>query len=141
MLMTSIFVVNGRIYRYQFKCNYLKNQIHFCAFLLYFTVFFIESTLHLKHFEKKLNLIPDVFLKLLTLKDVVSMMHKRPCFWKHFGSQSVKCLQKTNLPKTFLWHLRINVAEPICKRRKDLHQKKQRKRKVFYLNAIKQVKL
>ena len=32
MLMTSIFVVNGRIYHYRFKCNYLKNQIHFCAF-------------------------------------------------------------------------------------------------------------
>ena len=89
--------------------------------------------------KKKLNLILEVFLKLLTLKDVVSMMHKRPCFWKHFGSQSVKCLRKTNLPKTFLWHLRSNVADPICKRRKDLHQKKQQKRKVFYLNAIKQV--
>ena len=34
--MTSILVIIQRIYRYQFKCNYLKNQKHFAAFLLHF---------------------------------------------------------------------------------------------------------
>ena len=117
-----------------------KPNTFLCFFIVFYCLFYwIYITF--ETFWKKLNLIPDVFLKLLTLKDVVSMMHKRPCFWKHFGSQSVKCLRKTNLPKTFLWHLRINVADPICKRRKDLHQKKQKKIKVFYLNAIKQLKL
>ena len=134
MLMTSISVVNGRIYRY------LKNQIHFCAFLLYFTVFFIESTLHLKHFEKNWTSYLTYFWNYWLWKMSLAWCIKGR-FWKHFGSQSVKRLRKTNLPKTFLWHLRINVADPICKRRKDLHQKKQKKIKVFYLNAIKQVKL
>ena len=34
--MTSILVIIRRIYRYQFKCNYLKNQRHFATFLLNF---------------------------------------------------------------------------------------------------------
>ena len=33
---TSILVVIGRLYRYQFKCNYLKNQKPFLNFLLHF---------------------------------------------------------------------------------------------------------
>ena len=34
--MTSILVIIGRICRYQFKRNYLKNERHFVAFLLHF---------------------------------------------------------------------------------------------------------
>ena len=30
------FVIIGRIYRYQFQCNYLKKQNYFAAFLLHF---------------------------------------------------------------------------------------------------------
>ena len=33
---TSILVGTGGIYRYQFKCNYLKNQKHFLNFLFHF---------------------------------------------------------------------------------------------------------
>ena len=33
---------------------------------------FLESTLNLEHFEKKMSLIAQVFLKLLTPKDVVT---------------------------------------------------------------------
>ena len=35
---------------------------------------FLESTLNLEHFEKKMSLIAQVFLKLLTPKDVVTLM-------------------------------------------------------------------
>ena len=140
MLMTSIFVVNGRIYHHRFKCNYLKNQIHFCAFYCILLPFLLN--LHYiwnilkKNWTSYLTYFWNYWLWKMSLAWCI-----KGRFWKHFGSQSVKRLRKTNLPKTFLWHLRINVADPICNRRKDLHQKKQRKRKVFYLNAIKQVKL
>ena len=38
----------GRIYRYQFKCSYLKNQKHFSIFYRN-----LESTLNFEHFENK----------------------------------------------------------------------------------------
>ena len=37
-----------------------------------FVIEFLESTLNLEHFEKKMSLIAQVFLKLLTPKDVVT---------------------------------------------------------------------
>ena len=40
----SILVIIGRIYRYQFKWNYLKNQKHFA---------FLVSTLNFEHFQKR----------------------------------------------------------------------------------------
>ena len=40
---------------------------------------FLESTLNLKHFEKK-SLIAQTFLKLLNLTDLLTSMHKRSCF-------------------------------------------------------------
>ena len=52
----------------------------------------LEFTSHFKHFEKKMSLITQVFLKLLTPKDVLTWMHKRSCFWKSFGSECVKLL-------------------------------------------------
>ena len=36
ILVTSILVIKGRIYRYHFKCNYLKNEILFATFFLQF---------------------------------------------------------------------------------------------------------
>ena len=64
---TSILVVVERIYRYQFKSNYLKNHKFFAAFFFAF----LESTLNFQCSEKKMSLIGQVFLKLLTPKDVL----------------------------------------------------------------------
>ena len=45
-----------RIYRYQFKCNYPKNQKYFAAFFAS-----LESSLNLQRFEKrKMSLIAEV---------------------------------------------------------------------------------
>ena len=46
---TSILVVIGRIYCYQSKCIYLKNQSLLSNF------YFLESALNFKHFEKKMS--------------------------------------------------------------------------------------
>ena len=46
--------------------------------------------LNLEHFEKKMSLIAQVFLKLLTLEDVFTQMHNRSCFWKSFRTERVK---------------------------------------------------
>ena len=58
----------------------------FCQFF----ISFLESTLNFEHFEKSMSLIAQIFLKLLTLKDVLTYMHKRSCFWKPFGSERVE---------------------------------------------------
>ena len=47
----SILVVIERIYRYQFKSNYLKNHTFFAAFFFFFA--FLESTLNFQCSEKK----------------------------------------------------------------------------------------
>ena len=39
----------------------------FCQFIA-----FLEATLNFEHFKKKISLIAQVFLKLLTLKDVLT---------------------------------------------------------------------
>ena len=44
---TSILVVTGRIYRYQFKYSYLENKKFFSIFIA-----FLESKLNFEHFEK-----------------------------------------------------------------------------------------
>ena len=77
---TSILVVIGRIYCYQFKCitsvQYLKNQKHLAVFFFVFAFFFFflhffESTLNFEHFRK--NESPSLsILKLLTTKDVLT---------------------------------------------------------------------
>ena len=46
---TSILVVTERIYRYQYKCNYLKNQKSFAA--VFFE--FLDSTLNFNVLKKK----------------------------------------------------------------------------------------
>ena len=45
-----------------------------------FFIAFFESALNFEHFEKKMSLIAQVFLKLLTPKDVLTYMHKRYSF-------------------------------------------------------------
>ena len=57
---TSILVVIGRIYCYQFKCNYLKNQQLFVNFRIY---------INFEHFEEKKEPHSLNLLKLLTPKD------------------------------------------------------------------------
>ena len=84
--MTSILVIIGRIYHYRFKCNYLKNQRHFAAFLLHFRMYIKLWTFWKKSEPQSLFY---VFMKFLTLKDVVTKTCKRSCFWKPFGSQRV----------------------------------------------------
>ena len=44
--------------------------------------------------EEKMSLIRQIFLKLLTPKDVHIWMHNRACFWKRFGSERVNESQK-----------------------------------------------
>ena len=63
---TSILVIMGRIYRYQFKSNYLKNRRVFAIFVLH--VWYLHEILNV--LKKNINLIGQVFLKVLTLKDV-----------------------------------------------------------------------
>ena len=40
-------------------------------------------------FWKNMSLIAQVFLKLLTQKDVLSLIDKKSCFWKPFCSERV----------------------------------------------------
>ena len=71
--MTSILIVIGRIYRYQFKCKYLKNQTHFALILL--QVYMKFWTFWKKTKQKKNephSFSALVFLKLLSPKDVVT---------------------------------------------------------------------
>ena len=63
---TSILVVIERIYGYQFKLNYLKNQKIFAAFFCSFRVY-----IKFPMFWKKMSLIGQIFLKLLTPKNVL----------------------------------------------------------------------
>ena len=48
--MASIFVIIKRIYRYQIKCNYLRNDFAF-------VIAFLELTLNFDYFEKKKGLV------------------------------------------------------------------------------------
>ena len=54
-----------------------------------FFIAFLESALSFEHFEKKMSLMAQVFLKLLTPKDVFTYMHNRSCFRVLFGSERV----------------------------------------------------
>ena len=49
----SILVVIGRIYRYQFQCNYLKNQKKFVKLF----IACLEFILNVEYFLKKMSLI------------------------------------------------------------------------------------
>ena len=54
-----------------------------------FFIAFSESSLKFENFEKKLSVMAQVFLQLLTPKDAFIYMHKMSCFWKLFGSELV----------------------------------------------------
>ena len=54
----------------------------------------LQHAIKLKYFEKKMSPIAPVILKLLTLKDVLTKMHKRSYFGKSFGSERVNESQK-----------------------------------------------
>ena len=47
-----------------------------------FFIAFVECTLNLEHIEKKMSLIAEVFLKLLTLKDVLILNVLKVLFLK-----------------------------------------------------------
>ena len=64
---TSSLVLIERIYSYQIKPNYLKSPQLFAASFFEF----LESALNFQCFEKKMSLIAQVFLKLLTPGDVL----------------------------------------------------------------------
>ena len=57
-----------------------------------FFVAYLKFRLNFEQFEKKekKSLIVQVFLKLLTPKNLPTWMHKRSWFWKPFGSERVK---------------------------------------------------
>ena len=78
-------VVIERIYSYQFNSNYLKNRKPFTLFWLNICNLHVMSNV----LQKKISPIDQVFLKLLTPKYVVFEIHKRPSFWKRFGSELV----------------------------------------------------
>ena len=80
--MTSILFRIGRICRSLFKPNYLKNEKRFLNFL--------ESASNFKHSQEKEIAITNVFLKLQTLKDLVSAISKKCCFRTSSESQDVK---------------------------------------------------
>ena len=64
---TSILVIMERIYCYQFKSNYLKSRRVFAIFV--FHCWYLHEISNV--LEKNMSLVGQVFLKLLTLKDVL----------------------------------------------------------------------
>ena len=62
--MESVLFFIEKIWRYQFRCNYLRNKIHFLIFLLDFWNLYETS----KIFNRKLTLIDLAFSKLGTPK-------------------------------------------------------------------------
>ena len=69
MPTASILALIDRIYHYQIKPNYLKNRKFIPAFFFFFE--FLESELNCQCFEQKMSLIGQVFVKLLTPRDVL----------------------------------------------------------------------
>ena len=58
------------------------------TFPAYFIVF-LESAVNFEHVDKKVSLMAQGFLKLLTPKGVFTYTYKRSCFWKFFSSEGV----------------------------------------------------
>ena len=65
--MTSVLFLTEAIYCNIFRCIYLRNEKYFVNFFLHFLN--LESILNI--FKKKMILIADVFLSILTQKNVV----------------------------------------------------------------------
>ena len=72
--MTSILFVLVRIYCDQFKCHYLKNKTFFLKFLLQFS----NPHENLNILKKEMSLKAYVFPKFEIVRDVYSLMFKRP---------------------------------------------------------------
>ena len=81
----NILVVISRIYRYHFKSNDLKNHKPFALFC--WNIWNLHELSNV--LQKKMSLIGQVFLKLLTSKYVLMKMHNRASFWKPFVSECV----------------------------------------------------
>ena len=54
---------------------------------------FLKSSLNLEHFENKITLIPAVFPKLRTPKNMVRSMRKESCFRESVKRPHGKCAQ------------------------------------------------
>ena len=84
--MASIMFKIARICNSEFKCNYLKNEKHFLDFLFHFW----NLRLILNILKEKVIVIPNVFPKLQTVKNLVRTLSKENRFRTGFGSQYVK---------------------------------------------------
>ena len=71
-------------------------MLHFLFFIYLFIYLFCIFGICIKFplFWKKVSLIGQVFLKLLTPKYLLISMHTRACFWKPFDSERVNESQK-----------------------------------------------
>ena len=79
-----------------FKCNYLKNEKHFCKFFFHF--FTLDQILNIFE-KKKMIMIANVFPKLQTVKDLVKPLSSKRRFRTSFDSQHVNRWQ-THLKST-----------------------------------------
>ena len=94
METTCISVVIERIYRYQWRSNYLKYHRLFTASFFFFFPFLVcTCNFPSSEKKKKMSLISQEFLQLLTLKDVLFGMQNRASFWKPLGSERVNASQ------------------------------------------------
>ena len=84
--MASIMFKIARICNSEFKCNYLKNEKHFLDFFFHFW----NLRLILNILKEKVIVIPNVFPKLQTVKNLVRTLSKENRFRTGFGSQHVK---------------------------------------------------
>ena len=82
-------VQDATIWNAQFKCNYLENEKLFLDFLFHFW----NLHLILNILKEKVIVIPNVFPKLETVKNLVRRLSKEQCFKTGFGSQHVKASQ------------------------------------------------
>ena len=55
---------------------------------------FLKSTSYFEQFQRKITVIVDTFLKLLTAKEMVRKMYKKPCLGTPFDSQHEKGLRR-----------------------------------------------
>ena len=97
--MTSILFGIVRICSSLFKCNYLKNEKLFFKFLFHLWNLYLLLNI----FEKKMIVIANVFVRLLTLKDLFRPLSRKHHFRTSCASQDVKAFQA--LVKSALEHI------------------------------------
>ena len=81
----SIILLIRRIYRYHFKCNYLKNDRLSVVFITFFGIYIIFRAFSIKNKSHSLSIS-----EIIDLKDVVTWTHKRSSSWKPFDRDHVK---------------------------------------------------